>query len=79
MKCWVLTREINEYDQEGAYFEAVFKEKPSIKQLAEHFTGRYGFPNDVMQAVAFLEHLRDGGGRRGVEHEWYNLEEVELK
>lgn len=29
MKVWVLTSEVNDYDQHGDYFLAVFKNKPS--------------------------------------------------
>lgn len=78
-KVWVLTREINAYEQDGAYFEAVFKTKPSLKTLAEYMQRQsHRVGDDVMAAVAFLEHLRAGGGRRGVENEWFVLEEVEV-
>lgn len=78
---WVLTQEYNDYDQHGCYFEAVFAEKPSLQDLANYFKysdadSRLG---SVMDALEFLEHLRNGGGRRNVEHNWYYLEEVELR
>lgn len=65
---WVLTREINAYDQEGAYFVAVFGRKPAADQLKE-----FVYNEDVAQ------HLVDfGGGRRGIEEEWFYLEEHEV-
>jgi hypothetical protein len=76
---WVLTSEYNDYDQHGAYFEAVFAKKPTVAQLADHFKMKENKGTSVMQALAFLTHLADGGGRQEYEHCWYNLEEVELK
>ncbi len=80
MKVWVLTRSINDYNQDGDYFEAVFAKQPSVKQLADFFYGKDGGHGsmDVMAAVSFLEHVRSGGGRRGTEDTWYDLEEKEL-
>jgi hypothetical protein len=76
---WVLTREHNEYDQHGAYFEAVFSSQPTLLQLAEWFSSNGGqSSSNTMGAVAFLEHLRQGGGRRKNEDVWYNLEKVEM-
>lgn len=80
VKVWVLTYEVNDYDQHGSYFEAVFARHPSLKTLADYFatnTVRASI-GDPMQAVAFLEHLRAGGGRQGVEDTWYNLIEEPL-
>ena len=65
MKVWVLTREINQYDQDGEYFEAVFLEKPNYAKLKP-----FGIPDDMMRWVM------DGGGRKGVEDEWWYLREV---
>lgn len=76
MKVWVLTREINEYDQDGAYFETVFAEKPTIKTVASYLSGKVNM-SDVMSAVVLCEHIIAGGGRVGTEQEWFNLEEVE--
>lgn len=78
-KVWVLTFETNDYDQRGAYFVAVFGKKPTHEQLADALKGGSEFPTDIMGAIAFLERLLAGGGRKGAEHSWYNLEEVDLK
>ena len=32
---WILTRVINEYDQDGDYFLSAWNEKPSIKDLVK--------------------------------------------
>lgn len=75
---WVLTTEYNQYDQEGAYLCAVWPAKPTVKQLAEFFsyTSASSVVGNVMGALAFIMHLEAGGGRRGVEDQWYNLEFV---
>ena len=36
MKIWLLTSEFHYYDQQGVYFEAVFKNKPTVEQLVSH-------------------------------------------
>ena len=82
VKVWVLTREHNDYDQHGEYFEEVFAKKPSISEFADYFSKadqgvmKYGTP---MEALSFIERLREGGGRKDSEDTWYNLKEVELK
>lgn len=77
---WILTSENNEYDQHGAYFRAVFERKPSIKELAEFFNcENYSGSHNVMAAVAFLEHLLEGGGRQSNEDEWFILTYVEFQ
>ena len=65
---WVLTFECNDYDQHGEYFEAVFKNKPSVQQLI-----------DQGVAESEVELTLQGGGRREDEGLWYNLKEVKLK
>ena len=75
--CWVLTRSINAYDQDGDYFVAVFDKEPTILDLAKVL--KMETPaGDVMSAVALLEHIRQGGGRRDVEDEWFDLQKVEF-
>lgn len=67
MSVWVLTRELNEYDQFGEYFVAVFPEKPHHSQLTA---------NGVEQEK--LKHTLNGGGRVGTEYEWFHLREIEF-
>lgn len=62
---WVLTRAINDYNQEGAYLVAAYSDKPSKQELQRI----------VSDEIA--EHLvTSGGGRRGYEHEWFYLTEL---
>lgn len=73
---WILTREVNAYDQEGEYFVAAFLHKPTYADLVEVFKQ---IDKDKVRARfenrEFLEHLLRGGGRRDVEWEWYFLKE----
>ena len=76
MKVWVLTREINQYDQDGAYFEAVFLNKPTKEQLEEAGVSSYCIDYTLKQTHS------DGscGGRsEHMEDEWWLLEEIEVK
>lgn len=77
---WVLTYEVNDYDQHGQYFKAVWSEKPTIETLAA-YCGKEGIrvTGDVMAQVSFLLHLLNGGGRQSSEDTWYNLDEVECE
>jgi hypothetical protein len=74
---WVLTREYNDYDQYGEYFDAVFKEKPTLDVLKQIILGdleesKYTFTEDA------LKHILSGGGRRGVEYTWFHLKPVKF-
>lgn len=71
-KLWVLTRELNAYEQDGEYFEAAFIGKPTAKHLKRVLKLR-----DTEEADELISHILDGGGRMGIENEWYNLEEYE--
>ena len=77
---WVLTRSINEYNQEGEYFEGVWADKPTIEQLVSFFKGdnMNAYYSNITAALDFFLHLQNGGGRRGHEDEWYELSEVDL-
>lgn len=61
---WILTREINEYDQDGEYFVAAWSFKPTATKLSKHFEAA---DND------YLHFILNGGGRRDCEYEWFNL------
>jgi hypothetical protein len=65
-KPWILTREINEYDQDGEYFVAVFFTKPTLEELKLML----GLENKV------IIHILNGGGRRKTENEWFHLRQV---
>lgn len=56
---WIILRSINQYDQDGEYFEMAFDHKPSVKEL-----NKLGYDG---------EYLIEGGGRKNVEYEWYTL------
>lgn len=64
---WILTREINEYDQDGEYFVNVFDHPPSAEELY-----LFGVPKGR------LSHVQAGGGRKGYEEEWFFLREHRL-
>lgn len=63
---WVITRSINEYYQEGDYFECVFDHEPSVEELTKFFGDE-----------ELAEHVWNGGGRRYPEETWYFLTEIE--
>lgn len=77
MKVWVLTREINQYDQDGSYFEAVFQNKPTWEQLEE--AGVYVDSIDFTLNNKNLEGTFSGGRSQRMEDTWWNLEQVDLK
>jgi len=64
---WIVTRGINEYDQQGEYFIVAFDHKPTLEELT------------VINGKELAEHLlsESRGGRRGVEYEWYYLTELQ--
>lgn len=68
MNIWILTYELNDYDQDGEYFVAAFSEKPHHTQLTS-----YGVPENR------LRHVLNGGGRVGWENKWFYLRGVEAK
>lgn len=72
MKVWVLTYEVNEYNQYGEYFIEMWTDKPSKEALEKYVSGyRWSSDDD-------LEHLLNGGGRRGYEDDWYYLIERDV-
>jgi hypothetical protein len=74
---WVLTREINEYNQDGEYFVCVFKEKPSIDKFREVINeAKHGYAIISEQKIL---HYYENKGRLGMEDEWFYLEEKEFK
>lgn len=65
---WILTREINQYDQDGEYFVDVFKTKPTANQLIAS-----GVDSNRVQHV-----LTEGGGRIQNDGEWFHLREKQV-
>jgi len=61
---WILTREINQYDQDGEYFVGAWNQKPMHQMLTE-----LGVPQNRLRKVL------DGGGRVYPEEEWFYLKE----
>lgn len=66
---WIVTREINRYDQDGAYFVAAYKDKPREGELKRLL------PEEGKTVIDNL--LIAGGGRIKVEWEWFYLFECE--
>lgn len=65
---WIVTREINEYDQDGAYFVAAFYQKPTVSQLTS-------LKGELITDAVAQYMINHGGGRHGTEYEWFYLEE----
>lgn len=53
MEVWVLTETVNDYNQYGEYFLAVFKEKPTLEELMS-----FDIPENYAQSCL------DTGGER---------------
>ena len=66
---WVVTKEVNAYDQFGDYLIGVFIEKPTVTQLQSLL------PELRTDAAT---HLERGGGRIKTEDEWYYLTRLEV-
>ena len=64
---WVVTRAINQYDQDGDYLVCVFENKPTFKDLKKILP----YESDVT-----IGKLTRGGGRQGIEGEWFFLSEL---
>lgn len=65
---WLLSCECNDYDQHGSYHIAVFKTKPTYKDLNQF--------EDLNNKPDLINHILEGGGRTEKnEWIWYNLDE----
>lgn len=64
---WIITEEVNDYNQCGEYFVAAFDNKPTFQELKKLLP----YENDVT-----IGKLTRGGGRQEVEDVWYYLTEV---
>jgi hypothetical protein len=63
MCIWVLTREINEGNQDGEYFVDAWTEEPTPQMLLDS-----GVPENRLRHI-----FMNGGGRIGGEDEWFYL------
>jgi hypothetical protein len=79
---WILTNEINAYDQQGEYFQAVWESKPTIGVLAKVLArlechtrttpeGNYKAHKEHYDKLAAWVHEK--GGRQKNEETWYHL------
>lgn len=69
---YVITYEINQYDQEGEYFYAAFLNEPKLAELSQLFFEKTIDELEDEQ-ILFLSHVKSGGGRKHNEHLWYNM------
>ena len=74
---WVLTRAINQYDQDGDYLVTFFDHNPTLNDLSMFFWNRSIDSPLADSELLFLEHLKKGGGRQNIEYEWYYLTELD--
>lgn len=65
-KIWIITRDINQYYQEGSYFISAFTKKPTVEDIVK-----------LGLNESWAQHIEEGGGRFGYEDEWYTLTEIE--
>jgi len=64
-KIYILTRQENDYNQHGEYYETYFIGKPTVKQII-NWTGH---------DEEYAKWVLNGGGRKDDEDVWYNLRE----
>lgn len=62
-KIYILTRSINDYNQDGEYYETYFLGEPSTKQLC----------NYIGCNEEYAKWIIEFGGRMESENVWYNL------
>lgn len=63
---WVVTAQVNDYNQHGDYFVAVYRDKPTAEQLKSL----------LLLSDTTIHHILKGGGRQPYEDEWFELFEV---
>ncbi len=64
---WIVTRAINDYNQDGDYFVSAFLDKPTFQDLKKLLQSE----SDVT-----IGKLIRGGGRQDFEGNWYYLTEM---
>lgn len=74
MKVWILTSAVNDYNQHGEYFEEVYQNKPTRRQIKDALK-----LNDSIWAEKTVDIVLNGGGREDNDEVWYYLLEIECK
>lgn len=79
-KAWVLTCEVNEYDQAGEYFVSFFFTKPT-KEALKTVLLESDFVDSLSGSIpdvdSLVDHVTHTGDRQGLEYLWFHLREVE--
>lgn len=76
---WVITRAINEYYQDGDYFVACYKNKPSFEEFVKVVAKSEGWRENHFDEVDEIERVRryyENKGRFSNENSWYFLSEI---
>jgi len=78
---WIITREINEYRQDGEYFFAAYSRQPTLTQLALLFYDK-SIDELTDDEILFITSVKRGGGQDacypdGNGNEWFTLHNVE--
>lgn len=68
---WVLTKEVNDYNQHGAYFVRAWVGKPTEADVKKEI----GVSDYQWNELKYGKHIMAGGGRINYEYDWYILEE----
>lgn len=72
---WVLTREVNDYDQHGHYLITVFEEKPSKEELKAFLQkAEYNWSGELPDDR--LDHVLSKGGIQNGEGSGFFLKEL---
>lgn len=69
MKVWVLLREEDDYNQHGAYFVKVFRNKPTVEELSKL---------ELRLDLGTLHHLIDCGYTYSVHGTSFDLREEDI-
>lgn len=67
---YVLTREVNEYDQQGEYFVHAWDHEPTPTEIVE-------ISQEINSHIDYKHVVVGGGGRLDFEYEWFYLRKVE--
>lgn len=68
---WVLTKEVNDYEQDGEYFCAIFSRKPTYDELSAELNKDW---HSITECI--VHHVLAGGGRLESEDRWWFLRKV---